>query len=178
MILNIEKASDSVEQVSFVQQAKKIVRSLSVAKLCTLLCLISGTLLIFYLCKTYIRTILVWLENQDSVIILMVIVVLFVIVSFPVTVGYIVLVTTSGYLFGVVRGFTLSVIGANCGVGIAHLVIKFIGHHNSVRTLMETDIARAITRVINGPLCFKIVLCTRLTPIPFGLQNTIFAVSD
>lgn len=37
--------------------------------------------------------------------------------------------------------------------------------------------ANAIVRVISGPLCFKIVICARLTPIPFGLQNTIFAVS-
>lgn len=37
--------------------------------------------------------------------------------------------------------------------------------------------ATAIMRVISGPLCFKIVVFARLTPIPFGLQNTIFAVS-
>ncbi|XP_050512465.1 transmembrane protein 64 isoform X2 [Diabrotica virgifera virgifera] len=42
----------------------------------------------------------------------------------------------------------------------------------------QNDMATAILRVISGPLCFKIVLCSRLTPIPFGLQNTIFALSN
>lgn len=33
-------------------------------------------------------------------------------------------------------------------------------------------------RVISGPRAFKVVLLARLTPIPFGLQNTIFGVSN
>lgn len=31
--------------------------------------------------------------------------------------------------------------------------------------------------MISGPRAFKVVLLARLTPIPFGLQNTIFGVS-
>lgn len=32
--------------------------------------------------------------------------------------------------------------------------------------------------MIAGPRAFKIILLARLTPIPFGLQNTIFGVSN
>lgn len=44
--------------------------------------------------------------------------------------------------------------------------------------LLRNDTGRAILRVISGPRAFKVVLLARLTPIPFGLQNTIFGVSN
>lgn len=68
------------------------------------------------------------------------------------------------------------VCGANVGLFIAHNVLKMLGHHPSVYKFTKNDMASAIMQVISGPLCFKIVFCSRLTPIPFGLQNTIFAV--
>lgn len=43
--------------------------------------------------------------------------------------------------------------------------------------LLKNETGKAILRVIAGPRAFKIVLLARLTPIPFGLQNTIFGVS-
>lgn len=43
--------------------------------------------------------------------------------------------------------------------------------------LLKNDTGKAILRVIAGPRAFKIILLARLTPIPFGLQNTIFGVS-
>ncbi|KAI4455357.1 transmembrane protein 64 [Holotrichia oblita] len=131
-----------------------------------------------YFCKRYIKGILYWLENQDSVIISSTIIVLFIIVSFPLSVGYIVVVGAAGYLFGILKGFLISVIGANIGLFIAHNVLRLVGHHQRVRKLIENETATAILRVISGPLCFKIVLMARLTPIPFGFQNTIFALSN
>ncbi|XP_050080343.1 protein pangolin, isoforms A/H/I/S-like isoform X1 [Anopheles maculipalpis] len=44
--------------------------------------------------------------------------------------------------------------------------------------LIKNETGRAILRVISGPRAFKIVLFARLTPIPFGLQNTIFGISS
>ncbi|KRT83171.1 hypothetical protein AMK59_4372 [Oryctes borbonicus] len=131
-----------------------------------------------YFCKKYIKAILYWLENQDSVIISTTIIILFIIVSFPLSVGYIVVVGAAGYLFGILKGFLLSVIGANVGLLVAHNVLKLVGHHQRVRKLIENETATAILRVISGPLSFKIILMSRLTPIPFGFQNTIFALSN
>lgn len=135
-------------------------------------------LFLLYVCKSYTSSILIWLERQDTVIIYIVIVILFTIVSFPISVGYIVIVIATGYLFGIVIGLTLSVIGANLGLIIAHNVLKLIEYHSSVRSFISNETAAAIIKVISGPSCFKIVFCARLTPIPFGLQNTIFAVSS
>lgn len=137
--------------------------------------LITG-LSIVLLCKFYIKFILLWLETQDPLVISSTLSVLFILVSLPISIGYIVLVVAEGYLFGFTRGLILTVLGANLGIFIAHNILKLVGHHKTVYKYTQNDTAQAIMRLISGPLCFKIVLCSRLTPIPFGLQNTIFAV--
>lgn len=139
--------------------------------LVTIVCL----LLLF---KQYIKFVLIWLESQNGVIISAVICALFVLVSLPISIGYIVLVVASGYLFGIGNGLLLTVAGANFGLFVAHNLLKILGHHHAVYKFTQNMTAQAIMRVINGPLCFKIVICSRLTPIPFGLQNTIFAVGE
>ncbi|CAH0548638.1 unnamed protein product [Brassicogethes aeneus] len=136
------------------------------------------TVFVVILCKTYIKFILLWLENQDPLVIAVVIVVLFNIVALPISIGYIILVISCGYLFGIFKGLLLTVFGANFGLFVAHNILKVVGNYKSIYRYTNNETAQAIMRVINGPLCFKIVFCSRLTPIPFGLQNTIFALSN
>lgn len=177
MRINADSNNDKNETKSSFTRLHNLLCYISIYKVVLTTVIVGFVLLLLYICKTYIRTILLWLEKQDSVIIAATILVLFILVSFPVSIGYIVLVTASGYLFNIKNGLLLSVIGANVGLLIAHNVIKLLGHHNRIRKFMDMEIAKAITRVIAGPLSFKIVLCARITPIPFGFQNTIFAVS-
>lgn len=83
-------------------------------------------IVIVYLLKDFPKHALHWIENQEANSWLLVFwfLVLFVIVSFPVTVGYLVLIITSGYLFGFIKGLLVVVMGANFGVAVAHYVIK------------------------------------------------------
>ena len=37
---------------------------------------------------------------------------------------------------------------------------------------------QAIIQVVEGEHTFRVIAVTRLTPIPFGIQNGIFAVSS
>lgn len=133
---------------------------------------------ILLLCKAYIKFVLLWLDQQDDFVVAATVCILFIIVSLPISVGYIVLVLASGYLFGIVRGLLLVICGANIGLLIAHNILRVVGHHPSIYKFTQNNMAVAIMQVISGPLCFKIVFCSRLTPIPFGLQNTIFALSN
>lgn len=178
MKINIEEYDDRLDQP---RQKCGVLRSticfLSLCRLLALICTLFVILCILLLCKAYIKFVLLWLEKQDSVVISATICFLFVLVSLPISIGYIVLVVASGYLFGVLRGLLLVVVGANFGLLVAHNILRLVGHHHSVYKYTQNDMAQAIMKVISGPLCFKIVFCSRLTPIPFGLQNTIFAVS-
>ncbi|XP_030755030.1 transmembrane protein 64 [Sitophilus oryzae] len=151
---------------------------LSVGRILAILATLVVIGCILLLCKAYIKFVLLWLEKQDELVIAGTVCILFIIVSLPISVGYIVLVLASGYLFGIGKGLLLVVFGANIGLLIAHNLLKVVGYHPSIYRFTQNEMAVAIMQVISGPLCFKIVFCSRLTPIPFGLQNTIFALSN
>ncbi|XP_032310722.1 transmembrane protein 64 isoform X2 [Drosophila ananassae] len=140
--------------------------------------IIGALLLIGWLTRDYARQLLLWIEEQNSWIMFTVFMGLFTVVSFPVVVGYFVLLITAGYLFGCLRGWLTVTLGANLGVAIAHATIRSCRHRIPVQRLIKNDTGRAILRVISGQKAFRVVLFTRLTPIPFGLQNVIFGVSS
>ncbi|EAL38667.3 AGAP012406-PA, partial [Anopheles gambiae str. PEST] len=142
------------------------------------LCLLIGIMLLIYTFRDTAKGVLFWIETQNTWIIFVIFLCMFTVVSFPVTVGYLVLIIASGYLFGFIRGLLTVVIGANLGVAIAHNTIKSLQSKLPVHKLIRNETGRAILRVISGPRAFKIVLFARLTPIPFGLQNTIFGISS
>ncbi|KAL3271253.1 hypothetical protein HHI36_021744 [Cryptolaemus montrouzieri] len=145
-----------------------------IAVITTVLVLISAVFLLRY----YMRFLLLWLEHRHGIVQTVAVVSLFCLVALPISIGYLVLVCITGYLYGFSLGLPLVVFGANFGLLIAHIILKRIGHHPVVLQLTENPTAQAIKRLITGPSCFKIVLCARVTPIPFGLQNTIFALSN
>lgn len=135
-------------------------------------------LIVIYFCRGYAKSLLFWIETQNQWLIFSVFMLLFIVVSFPVTVGYLVLIITSGYLFGCLKGFLTVILGANIGVAVAHNTIRCVQNKLPVHRLIKNETGRAILRVISGPRAFKVVLFTRLTPVPFGIQNTIFGVSS
>ncbi|KAJ2943565.1 hypothetical protein O0L34_g16674 [Tuta absoluta] len=140
--------------------------------------LLTCIVLVLYFFKEYLKTILFWVDSQDPKIIFLLFMGLFLIVSFPVTIGYLVLIITSGYLFGIVKGMGTVLVSANFGVAVAHYTLRAMRDYLPLDRLLKNETARALLKVISGPQAFKIVFFARLTPIPFGLQNTIFAVSD
>ncbi|XP_023711747.1 transmembrane protein 64 isoform X4 [Cryptotermes secundus] len=103
---------------------------------------------------------------------------MFTLVSFPLTWGYTFLVISSGYLFGIPRGLMTVVVAGNIGVAIAHYTMRTLSTKFPLKRLCNNDKIRAILMVVSGPRAFKVAMFARLTPIPFGLQNTVFAVSN
>lgn len=133
---------------------------------------------IVFICRDYIKILLYWIEHQNAWIVTVIFITLFTVVSFPIVIGYLFLIVASGYLFGIIRGIMMVVLSANLGIAIAHATLSALSSRLPIGALLQSDTARAILRVIAGPQAFKVVLFARLTPIPFGLQNTIFAVSN
>ncbi|XP_011314998.1 transmembrane protein 64 [Fopius arisanus] len=133
---------------------------------------------IVFICRDYIKVLLYWIEHQDTWVITVIVTALFTVVSFPIVIGYLFLIIASGYLFGIVRGIAMVVLGANLGIAVAHTTLSALSPKLPIGALLRSETARAILRVISGPQAFRVVLFARLTPIPFGLQNTIFAVSN
>ena len=158
----------------------KFTKIISLSSSCT--CFWTLTSLLFlmfvmYVCKTYVKALLIWISYQDPILVNLLFILLFTLVSFPFLWGYMLLVLSSGYLFGVVHGLIVVIVSANTGVAIAHYTIKSFHAKYPICKISESDNAQAVLRVISGSQAFKIVMICRLSPIPFGLQNTIFAVS-
>jgi len=79
-------------------------------------------------------------------------------------------------LFGMLAGILVVTTTAAVGVFCAHVIVKQLCLGFITTKLLNSHSLRAFVNVISGPQAFKVVAFARLTPIPFGLQNAIFAV--
>lgn len=132
-------------------------------------------LIVVILCRRYVRDVLEWLQNLDEWAGMLLFVIMFTVVSFPMTWGYILLNVAAGYLYGFVLGFVVVVISVLCGLSSAFVVCRRY-LRDFVRSKLESENLKAIMRVVEGKRGFKVIALTRLTPVPFGLQNGLFSV--
>lgn len=118
-----------------------------------------------------------WLEELHWFWSLLVFIFLFTMVSFPFGFGYVVLNVACGYLYGFMQGQLIVMVSVTVGFSLAFVICRSLlkGHARSIVNSSST--LQAVLQVIDGPNGYKIIILTRLTPIPFGLQTVLFAVS-
>jgi len=101
----------------------------------------------------------------------------FVIISFPFAMGYTELAMASGFVYGMLRGCLIVFIGSPVlGSAAAFWACRTVGKSWVEKKLMQQTKFRALINALRKN-AFKIILLCRLTPIPFGMQNAVFAVS-
>ncbi|KAM5281053.1 transmembrane protein 64 [Ctenodactylus gundi] len=130
------------------------------------------------LVRRYLQHLLLWVESLDSLLGVLLFVVGFIVVSFPCGWGYIVLNVAAGYLYGFVLGMGLMVVGVLIGTFIAHVVCKRLLTAWVAARIQSSEKLSAVIRVVEGGSGLKVVALARLTPIPFGLQNAVFSITD
>ena len=127
------------------------------------------------LSRDYIKYVVMSLEHSGVITSFVVFLMLFTAVSFPCTWGYMLLNIAAGYLYGLVGGILIIVSCATLGITLAHITIrKFFG--DLVRSRLVSSSMRHVVNVVESEHGFKVIALARLTPIPFGLQNALFAV--
>eukprot|EP00061_Rhincodon_typus_P018399 g47557.t1 len=142
---------------------------------CCLLAVAVGTALggvAFWSCR---RLVLRWLEGQQFRAGLLLFSLAFILISFPWTWGYTLLSLAPGYLYGFQRGLAVLVFGVAVGTLAAHLVTQRWLLAPMGALVRGNAKLSAIIRVLDGTSGLKVVFLARLTPIPFGLQNAVFA---
>lgn len=139
--------------------------------------IVATVCIVFVLGKDYIKGLLMYVESLDAVTSVTIFLALFTSVSFPICWGYVLLNLAVGYLYGVLRGTVLTSLCALTGVTIAHVTIRRYIRNCVMRLFESNDQFSALMVVISGNQAYRLVLFTRLTPLPFGLQNSLFAVS-
>uniref|UniRef100_A0A8C5T7I1 Transmembrane protein 64 n=1 Tax=Malurus cyaneus samueli TaxID=2593467 RepID=A0A8C5T7I1_9PASS len=128
------------------------------------------------LVRQYLRDLLLWAESLDSLAGVLLFTVGFIVVSFPCGWGYILLNVAAGYLYGFVLGIGLMVFGVLVGTFVAHVACKRLLARWARTRIQGSGTLSAIVRVVEGGSGLKVVVLARLTPIPFGLQNAVFAI--
>lgn len=118
-----------------------------------------------------------WLQNIDKEQSMLIMVFLFVFTGLPISWGYLVLNIGAGFLYGLLPGFIVTVVGANLSALVSFQMCRYFFKGWIERRIQTMDTLKAIRQVMVGPRAFKIILLTRLTPIPFGLQNSLFSLS-
>ncbi|XP_045437553.1 transmembrane protein 64 [Pipistrellus kuhlii] len=102
----------------------------------------------------------------------------FVAVSFPCAWGYLALSVAAGYLYGFAPGLALVAAGALLGTGLAHVVCRRLLAARVAARVRGSERLSAVVRVVQGAGGLKVVALARLTPIPFGLQNAVFSMTE
>ncbi|XP_053102298.1 transmembrane protein 64 isoform X3 [Hemicordylus capensis] len=130
------------------------------------------------LVRQYLRDLMLWAESLDSLAGVLLFTVGFIVVSFPCGWGYILLNVAAGYLYGFVLGMGLMVLGVLIGTFISHVVCKKLLARWVLARIQGSEKLTAVIRVVEGGSGLKVVALARLTPIPFGLQNAVFSITD
>lgn len=143
---------------------------------------VCGTLLItitfglLYLCREYISQTLFWLEHTERWLSFLVFACLFLLVSFVIAWGYVVLNIAAGYLYGFCLGLGVVSVCAALGILTSHVITRSCCKGFVQRRVAGAGL-KALLKVVEGERGFRVIALARLTPIPFGLQNGLFAVS-
>ncbi|XP_056154923.1 transmembrane protein 64 [Lampris incognitus] len=130
------------------------------------------------LVRQYLKDLLIWVESMDSLVGALLFIVGLIVVSFPCGWGYIVLNVAAGYLYGFMLGMGLVMVGVLIGTFVAHLVCKRLLTAWVLNKIGNSEQLSAVIRVVEGGSGLKVVALARLTPIPFGLQNAVFSITD
>lgn len=128
-----------------------------------------------------ISKILVKLEEQDMLHSVMIFTLCFTIVSLPFMWGYIIFNLAAGYFHGFLYGLLVVMFSVAFGTFVNHFVCKYYFSAcalNFMKSRNDYAKIQAILNVLNGPTGVKIIALLRLTPIPFGIQNALVAISN
>lgn len=148
-------------------------KSALLACVLTAACFFSVTLV-----RRYLKDALLWLESLDGLMGAMLFIVCLITVSFPCGWGYMLLNVAAGYLYGFVPGVGLVMVGVLIGTSVAHVACRRLLSGWVLSRVGNNEQLGAVIRVVEGGSGLKVVALARLTPIPFGLQNAVFSVSD
>lgn len=128
------------------------------------------------LARSHLSQLLSLLEHLPWFESFVVFIFLFTLISFPFGIGYIVLNMVAGYLYGFFRGQLVVMVSVTIGFTVSFFLCR-IWFRDYAQRIVTSNALQAIMRVVEGKNGMKVIVLTRLTPIPFGLQNVLFSVS-
>ena len=161
---------DEVDSQGLCPFSRKTVLTFSTLSICCV------AFLIFF--RTHLFVFLNWLQEAPIWETLIVFVLLFTVLAFPVALGYLVLNVAAGYLYGFWWGMLVVVVSVTLGFSVAFHVCRLFLRDWVMDYVRPSKVATALVRIVEGDKGFKVIALARLTPVPFGIQNAILSVSN
>lgn len=140
-----------------------------------LLLILTAVLVIF--CRDHLKDVIEWVENLEKWQGVLLFIVMFTIVSFPMAWGYIILNVAAGYLYGFFTGLLVVIVSVFVGICFSFEICRLC-LRDFVQKRLESENLLAVVRVVEGRKGFRVIALSRLTPLPFGLQNGLFAITN
>lgn len=141
-----------------------------------------STLVLAFLFKDYLINLLMYLERTSSKNALefhIILILLFVGVSLPILWGYLICILICAYVYAFFFGFLIVVLYSALGMTCSYFICRYVLYDYAHQRVQSIAYLHAICSIIqSNEKGFRIVLLSRLMPIPFGLANTLFAVTD
>jgi len=153
-------------------------RRSSYIRLCMLILVLGAlaALLTFFAHKAWVANAILWVESL-GIYGYVVFVLIFIVISMPFGVGYMLICLACGFLYGIALGVLTIFIGCGLGAAASYFVCQ-----RFMRQWIERKVrnSRKLSAVMvaakkNG---FKISVLLRFIPIPLGIQTGLLAISN
>lgn len=104
---------------------------------------------------------------------------LFICVSLPILWGHMVCILICAYVFSFFYGFIFVLAYSTLGMSVAYFACRFAFYECAHQRVKNIAYFQAINNLLESKeKGFQIILLSRLMPVPFGLANTLFSVTD
>lgn len=141
-----------------------------------------ATLVLAFIFKDYFMYVLSYLDdtaNSNVAEFHLILVLLFVGVSLPMLWGYTICILICSYVYSFLNGFCLVVVYSTVGMSVSFYVCRYMFYEFANERVKSVHYLRAIVAIIESrDRGLHIVFLSRLMPIPFGLANSLFALTD
>jgi len=95
---------------------------------------------------------------------------------FPVLFAQSVLILGTGFIYGMWVGLATALLGTTLGLFVCLLIFRYLAVNSTQKWISHHRNLHTIKRMVDKSN-YKLVILLRMVPVPFGVQNTILALS-
>ena len=176
-LLNLKRMAVALQK----SRTETSLRTKAVSCVGFLVCLsiLIGLIVVF---KEHLMQLLTYMENKSRTNMVesqLLMLLLFACVSLPIFWGYSACMFTCGFIYSFLYGFLLVVFYSTIGMSFSFFVCRYALHNWAQNHVNQLAYLKAISSIIESDeKGVRVIFLTRLIPIPFGIANAMFSVTN
>lgn len=123
------------------------------------------------------------IESENQFLLNLIIFLLFIAVSLPILWGYSLCILIVSYIHDFFYGFLITIVYSSIGMSVSFFMCRYLFYNLNCTTRYANSISsnnvyfNVFVDCIEGKNGYKIVLLSRIVPLPFGLANLLYAMT-